>query len=400
VLLVLAYAGFVSLGLPDAVLGIAWPSLRAEFSLTQTALGFILAAAACGYFSSGLFAGKLIARAGVGTLLVGSTLLVVGGVAGYALAPSLAVFAFAALVVGWGSGAIDAGLNAHAAHHFAPRQMAWLHAAYSAGAALGSFTMARAVAQSGSVRLGYSAVAAMLALLTAAFFLTRRRWTTNDALQTHGARSGGRPPLGALDALGMGRVKLGILAFFVYSGVELGAGHWAYTILVQSRGLSPSAAGLVVSAYWTSIFVGRIAAGFVVERVGNVRIVRGATILAALGAASFGTQALPNGAGAAGLVLVGLAIAPIYPALMSETPQRNGEAAAHAVGFQVSAATAGAVTLPALGGLLAEALGLEATAALVAACACALLLVCETLARLGKIGRSYGAPGTADTSSD
>jgi fucose permease len=183
----------------------------------------------------------------------------------------------------------------------------------------------------------------------------------------------------------MAPVRLGVLSFFVYSGVELGTGHWAYTVLVESRGFSPRAAGLAVSAYWTSIFVGRLAAGFVVDRIGNVRLVRAGTVFAAAGALAFAVSALPPVVSVAGLVLVGLAIAPIYPGLMSETPGRTGAASAHAVGFQVSSATAGAVALPAFGGVLAELVGLEATAALVAGCSVALLSSCEALTRLPRL---------------
>jgi fucose permease len=393
-LLILAYVGFVSLGLPDAVLGIAWPSLRAEFVSSQTALGWILAAGASGYFASGLMAGRLIHSAGVGTVLFASTALVVVGVLGYAFAPSVAVFALAAVVVGGGSGAIDSGLNTHAARHFRPGQVAWLHAAYSAGAALGSATMALTVARTGGARGGYALVAALLAMLCVGFFLTRRRWSASEKEGVEGAvvPGDGSGHVAALDAFKMGRVKLGALAFFVYSGVELGAGHWAYSILVQSRGVSASAAGFVVSAYWASIFVGRVLSGFVVERVGGVRLVRYGAIIAAIGAVLFATSALPDFVNAVGLVLVGLAIAPIYPGLMSETPRRMGVGVvAHAVGFQVSAATAGMFALPAMGGVIAERIGLEGTAVFVAACATVLLLLHELLTRLPALRAASGA---------
>jgi fucose permease len=395
-LLILAYVGFVSLGLPDAVLGIAWPSLRAEFVSSQAALGWILAAGASGYFASGLMAGRLIHRAGVGTVLFGSTALVVVGVLGYTFAPSIAVFALAAVVVGGGSGAIDSGLNIHAARHFGSGQMAWLHAAYSAGAALGSASMALTVARTGGARGGYAAVAVLLAVLCVGFFLTRNLWSASENDRARGAvvSGDGSSQVAALDAFKMGRVQLGALAFFVYSGVELGAGHWAYSILVQSRGVSASGAGLVVTAYWASIFVGRVLAGFVVERIGSVRLVRFATVLAAIGAVLFATSALPNFVHAAGLVLVGLAIAPIYPGLMSETPRRTGAGVvAHAVGFQVSAATAGMFALPAIGGVLAERIGLEGTAAFIAACATLLLVLHELLMRLPEV---RGSPRALD----
>jgi fucose permease len=367
-LLWLAYLGFISLGLPDAVLGIAWPSLRASFGLPQVAIGWILGAAATGYFLSGLFAGRLIGAIGLGSLLVTSTAVVVAGVLGYALAPSAVVFALAAMIVGWGSGAIDSGLNAHAAVHFRPGHMAWLHAAYSVGAAAGSMTMAAVVVTELGWRTGYAIVAAALALLTSAFFVTRRRWSPRGEATSNGTPETARA-IGSFEALARRPVWASALLFFVYSGVEFGAGHWAYTILTAERGLSQESAGIAVSAYWTCLLLGRISAGFVVDRVGALALVRGATCVAVVGAGVFATPWLPAELSALGLALTGLALAPIYPGLMSETPRRAGDAAGHAVGFQVSAATAGMVVLPALGGLLADHAGLSFTGALIFACA-------------------------------
>jgi fucose permease len=136
-LLALAYLAFVSLGLPDTVLGVAWPSLRESFALRQAVLGAPLAASAATYFLSGVLAGRLMKRVGIGGLLAASTWLVAVGVAGYAAAQGFASFIFAAFLVGFGSGAVDAGLNTYGAHHFGARHLTWLHAAYSTGAALG-----------------------------------------------------------------------------------------------------------------------------------------------------------------------------------------------------------------------------------------------------------------------
>ena len=383
--MLLAYLGFISLGLPDAVLGIAWPSLRTGFELPQSALGWILGAGATGYVCSGLFAGRLLLALGVGSLLVGSTALVTLGVTGYAVSPSVSVFAAAALVVGAGSGAIDAGLNGYAAAHFRPGQMAWLHAAYSMGAALGSIGMALVVARHAGWRAGYVLVAAFLTVLTVAFFLTRRRWSGTAG---EPAPVASRPDtsasatLGTLDALALPHVQLGALLFFVYSGAEFGAGHWAYTILIDARGFGRETAAQAVSSYWSCLLLGRIASGFVVERLGNVRLVRLGACLTCAGATLLAIPGLPAFSNVLGLVLAGAGLAPIYPGLMSETPRRAGAATAHAVGFQVSAATAGMVALPALGGFLADRVGLDATAALIFASALGVLALHELLARL------------------
>jgi fucose permease len=396
-LLLMAYLGFVSLGLPDAVLGIVWPSVRESFGLSQGALGWPLTAAASGYVLSGLFAGRVLAAIGVGWLLGGSTLLVAFGVAGYALSPYAAVFIAAACVVGWGSGAVDSGLNTYAAERFGPRHMAFLHAAYSVGAALGAFTLSGFIAASRSWRDGYGLIALLLAGLSVAFFATRARWRSQAAAVT--SPSPGPAPLtstvllddtatlGTLSALRLPLVKLHALLFFVYSGVELGIGHWSFSILTRARMIEPKAAAFAVSSYWACLFLGRVLAGFSVDRLGSASLVRGGMLLAAVAASSFAMLPLSATMSAVVLAVIGLAIAPIYPGLMSETPRRVGvSAAGHAVGFQVSAATAGAVLLPTLGGVLAEWRGLEFTAALVALTAVLLLSLHELL--LHRIGQS------------
>ncbi|MDQ4077107.1 MAG: MFS transporter, partial [Chloroflexota bacterium] len=136
-LLLLAYLGFISLGLPDAVLGVAWPSIRETFGLSQSGLGAILIAGSSGYFLSSFGTGSLVRRLGVGTLLAVSTALVTLSVAGYAITPFWYLFLGCALLAGLGSGAIDAGLNAYAASHFSTRHMNWLHACWGLGATLG-----------------------------------------------------------------------------------------------------------------------------------------------------------------------------------------------------------------------------------------------------------------------
>ena len=161
-LLALAYLAFVSLGLPDAVLGVAWPSLRDTFSLPQTGMGAILTATAAAYFVSGLLAGRLMRALRIGLLLAASTALVAMGLAGYTTVPLFALFLFAACFIGFGSGAIDAALNTYAAHHFGARHMTWLHAAYSVGAALGPVLLTALLARGAGWRSGYAVIGAVL----------------------------------------------------------------------------------------------------------------------------------------------------------------------------------------------------------------------------------------------
>jgi fucose permease len=176
------------------------------------------------------------------------------------------------------------------------------------------------------------------------------------------------------------RVGLQVAVFFVYSGTEIAAGQWSYTVLTESRGVEATTAGVWVSLYWASLLAGRIVLGFVVERVGTVRLLRFGTVGAVVGTLLFAAPGLPPAVGAVGLALLGFALAPIYPGLMSETPRRVGaQLAPHAVGFQVSAATLGVAVIPNVAGLLGKRFGLVAIAPMVAGCAVLLAVLHETL---------------------
>lgn len=357
-LLALAYLAFVSLGLPDAVLGLAWPSLRDTFALPQVAMGAILAASAVAYFASGMLAGRLLQAFNVGLLLAASTGLVALGLAGYATVPFFVLFLVAACFAGFGSGAIDSALNTYAAQHFGPRHMTWLHAAYSIGATLGPVLMTWLLARGAGWRSGYAVIGAVLATLAVVFVVMRKQWDGGPAgAGAEGGTASLRPSATAWQALRRPRVQLQSLIFFFYTGIEVTAGQWSYTVLKEGRGLGTAEAGTWTSFYWGSLFVGRVLSGFIVERLGPVRMLRLSTGLAVVGALLFTIPAVPP---PIGLGLLGLALAPIFPALMSETPRRVGpDVAAHAVGFQVSAGTLGVAVLPSAAGFVAERLGVS-----------------------------------------
>ncbi|WPB82578.1 MFS transporter [Archangium violaceum] len=384
-LLALSYLAFVSLGLPDAVIGVAWPSIRETFSLPQAALGAALAMAASAYFTSGLFAGRFMRTAGLGALLAVSTALAATGVTGYGAAPAFALFIAAACFVGLGSGAIDTGLNTYAAHHFGARHMTWLHAAYSVGAALGPVLMTTLLTHGAGWRAGYAVIGGALALLAVAFTGMRRQWDAGPGSSPPTAEAPApvdatSPTVTAWATLRRPRVWLQIAIFFLYSGVEVTAGQWSYTVLTEARGLGTAVAGTWVSVYWAGLLAGRIVLGFVVERVGPVRLLRLGTAGAVVGALLLALPAVPA---VLGLALLGFSLAPIFPALMSETPRRVGaDAAAHAVGFQVSAATMGVAVVPSAAGLIGERLGLAAITPLILGVAVLLAGVHEVLVAL------------------
>lgn len=374
-LIVLAYVGFISLGLPDAVIGVAWPSVRGAFEVDQSALGLILIAAGGGYFLSSFFSGSLSTALGIGLPLATSTALVAGGAFGFALAPIWAFFLACAFVHGLGSGAIDAGLNGYAAAHLSARQMNWLHACYCLGAMLGPLLMTAVLSTGSAYSLGYSLIGAAMAILAALFAATHRLWGRPPTTAAHPA------PMRTGSALRHPAVLLHMSVFFLYTGLEVTVGQWSYTVLTESRGIVPASAGVWVSIYWGSIGVGRVLFGIVVEHIGIDRLLRFCLVLATVGALFMAVPALVELA-LGGLVLVGLGLAPVYPGLMTRTPQRLGPAlAAHAVGFQVGAAMIGAALIPGAVGVLAEQFGLEAVFPAALALAGLMLALHEVLAR-------------------
>jgi len=383
-LLLLAYLAFISLGLPDATLGIAWPSLRQVFQLPASAIGLVLGTAVSGYFLSGLLAGGWMHRTGVGGLLAASSGLVALGLTGYALAPAWGLFFPVALLVGLGSGAIDAALNAYAARHFSVRHVNWLHACWGVGASTGPAIMTAAIAFGPGYRAGYAVIAAALAAMALAFAATRRSWDRETPASAATARqpapSAPQATSSVREALASRRVWLLMASFFCYSGLESSVGQWCFTWLTEARGLPVEGAGSWTSAYWGSLTLGRVLLGSIAERFGPDRLLRLASLGALAGVALFALS--PGLPGRFGLLLLGMSLAPIYPTLMARTPARVGPAlSGHTVGFLVSSATLGSALMPALVGVLIGRLGLTSIGAMAIALGCAFLCVHELILR-------------------
>ena len=357
-LLFIAYLGFISLGLPDTLIGVAWPSVRDHFNLPQSAVALIFFGSGFAYFFSSFFSGRLLRAFRVGTLLALSSALVALSGFGYASANLWFLLAACSLLHGLGSGAIDSGLNHYVAHHFSARHMNWLHACYSIGAMLGPLIMTSFIAWNKSWRSGYLVVASILLTLSFLFAVTRRLWSDNNQSETTSAEPAATTP----ETLRHPLVWMHILLFFIYTGLEVTIGQWSFTILKESRGLTEERAGLFVTGYWASIAAGRIAFGFIVERFGIDRLVRFSLLTSVLGTTLFLLNLSKTISGIS-LVLCGLGLAAIFPCLMTRTPERLGKRlAAHAIGMQVSAAMIGAAALPSIAGLLAQNVSLQSVA--------------------------------------
>jgi fucose permease len=362
-LFVLTYLGFVSLGLPDTVTGVVWPSVATHFALPLGVLGTVLVASLAGYLVSSLSAGTAVQRLGVGGLLSASGALVAVSLAGFGLAPAFWVFLAAAVVAGLGAGAIDAGLNAYAARHFSARQMSWLHGFWGVGATLGAMAAAAVLAAGMPWQATYAILGVAIVGLTGTFFVNRRAWGDAGAEAGEDARREAPGTVG--EALRHPLVWAQMLAFFCYTGVEMTAGNWGFTLLSQYREVSVGLAGTAVTCYWGALTAGRFLLGAIADHLGVYRLLGLSAAMTAVGGLTF-ALAPWTWLAMAGMAVLGFSLAPIYPGLMTQTPMRLGRLSDHGVGFQVGTAMLGAVSIPGLGGVVLEKAGIAGLNAMVA----------------------------------
>lgn len=352
-MLVILFCAFISIGFPDAVLGVAWPEMRIDFERDLADVSLVLLFNSIGYFSSGALAGTILARIGVGKSLAFSTLLVAAGLTGYAISPSFWALPFIAVCVGFGSGAVDAGLNFYAAEKYSNLVMNWLHAFFGFGAMIGPFIMAATLKADSSWRWGYAIVAMITLVLAIIFVLVMHTWDESVAHVEESSR------IPAKQVLKMPLVWLQIGLFFAMVGVEASVGIWTASIL-RDRFLEPAAsAGFWAGMYWGAIGVGRIVIPVIFRKIPTARVIQGGLWTMLIGAALM----IPDAAVLTkiGVVVFGFGSAPLFPNLMTLTPHRfSRHVAIHTIGFQVSAATAAGAIIPSIAGFIAQSSGLVA----------------------------------------
>lgn len=359
-LILLAYIAFIALGMPDGLLGVAWPSIRVSFSIPLDALGILLVASVSGYMTSSFLSGVLIARMGVGKLLAVSCALTGSALIGYTLIPYWWMMVLLGVFAGLGAGAIDAGLNTYVAAHFGEGLMQWLHASYGIGVTSGPIIMTIALSTLNSWRAGYRTVGGFQILLAFCFALTLPLWYRQSVA------TGKDEPKRLTDyktpldeTLRHPKVWLSALLFFIYVGGEVSLGAWTYSLLVESRHIDPATAGLWAGSYWATFTVGRVIAGLYARRVGVNLIVQGSLVGALLGTALlvWNPSAVAN---VIAVAVIGFSIAPIFPALTSGTSRRVGaHFAANTIGMQMAATGLGIAVIPSILGVLARRYTLE-----------------------------------------
>lgn len=371
---VLASLAFVSLGLPDGLLGVAWPSIRASFALDVDAVGALLIATTAGYVSSSFSSGRISRLLNAGMLVGVSCALTGLALLGYATVTSWPLLVGLGVCLGLGAGAVDAVLNTYAATRHGHGMLNWLHACYGIGAAAGPLLMTAILARSLPWQRGYWLVGLGQVALAVAFLLTVHWWTRTAVDGSH------RPSAPITSTLQLRSAQVGILVFVLYAGVEASMGLWTYTLLVEARGFSVATAASIVSLFWGGLTGGRLLAAAAAGRLPAERLLPLCLVLVVTGTLLLWVGGTSGLLCAAGVALAGTACGPIFPTLIATTPARVGSAhAGNAVGFQVAAAAAGMALLPAAVGTLAAATSLSLIAATFVIVAVALSAACGWL---------------------
>jgi fucose permease len=352
----LASLAFISLGLPDGLLGVAWPSMRRTFGLELDAVGALLVSTTIGYVSSSFSSGRVLRYLNVGTLVAVSCALTGISLLGYASVSAWPVLIALGVCLGLGAGAVDAALNTYAATRHSHGMLNWLHACYGIGAAAGPLLMTAILARSLPWQRGYLLVAVGQLFLAAAFFGTQGWWSSASSAAAHDEHAS------IAATLRLPAARLGILVFVLYAGVEASMGLWTYTLMIEGRGMPAGSAAWIASLFWGGLTGGRIVAAAVAGRV-PPRVLLPLCLAAVLAGVVLVWADAGFTATALGVATAGMACGPLFPTLIATTPRRVGAIhAANAVGFQVGAAAAGMALLPATVGAIAAGSGVAAIA--------------------------------------
>ncbi len=351
IMLAIIYLAFVSMGLPDAMLGSAWPSIYPQLDVPLSWMGALTMLIASGTVISSLLTDRLLRRLGTGRLTLYCTVLTAAALFGFSMSRSYAMLCLWALPYGLGAGSIDAALNNYVALKFKSRHMSWIHFFWGVGAAAGPYVMGSILTGGAPWNDGYRAVGLIQTAMSLILLLSLPLWKKHGRLESErqSAQTGvGRAAL--LRRRGTGAI---LAAFFCYCSMESTAGVWVSSYMTLHRGISAEEAARWASIFYTGITLGRFACGFVTDRVGDrnmVRLGQGSMLAGTL------LMLLPGGAMCfAGLILIGLGCAPVYPCLLHQTPENFGaENSQTIMGLQMACAYVGSTLTPPLFGLLAE----------------------------------------------
>lgn len=343
----LIYLIFISLGLPDSVLGVAWPTINGEFNVAASAAGIIAMIVSIGTILSSFQTNRLIQKIGVGNLIVCSIFLTVLGLCGFSVSQNFVFLIVSAIPLGLGAGAIDTAVNDYVALNYKAHHMNWLHGFWGIGATTGPIIMGFFL-RNQNWRGGYLVLASLQFFLVVIVFLTRKQWKQPPQVaQSEKAQAS------MLTLIKQPGVIFSLICFIFYVGVEACMGLWGSSFLVRVKGIPVSTAAFMTSTYYASLTVGRLAAGFFTFFLSSRKLLYLSELLLLIGVVflAFGS----GNFAAIGFVFTGLGSAAIFPTMLHETPERFGtKNSARIMSLQLALAYTGTTCLPPLLGFLAD----------------------------------------------
>ncbi len=354
-LLAIIYLSFISLGLPDSLLGSAWPVIYPELGVPISWSGIIFMIIAAGTVVSSLNSDRLTRKLGAGLVTAISVAMTAVALLGFSLSHSFPALCLWAVPYGLGAGSVDAALNNYVALHYASRHMSWLHCMWGVGTSIGPLIMGAALTRGAGWNAGYRTIGLMQIVLSACLFASLTLWKKREMPEagTEQAR-----PLTLRQIVAIPGAKAVMLCFFCYCAIEQTVGLWASSYLVKARLVDEITAARLASLFFLGITGGRAVSGFLTYKLNDRQMIR-----LGFGIVGFGILLvllpLGNACAFAGLIAVGLGCAPIYPCIIHSTPANFGAERSQAViGVQMASAYVGTSLMPPFFGFLASFLGL------------------------------------------
>jgi len=371
-LLIIIYLAYVSLGLPDGLLGIAWPEIRQVFSIPLAGAGYMTIVGTIGAVISSFSSGHILKKIGTGPLVLISCCLTGFAILGFGLSQNFYFMVALNIPFGLGAGAVDAALNHYVAKNFTSRHMNWLHACWGIGASIGPLIMTAAIAYTDTWRNGYLTVSGVQLTLAVIFLFTLSLWTKQEKLNKadiHAAipvACGPKDPpcekkslpqrmsAGVMEIFHRKGLSAAMLTFFFYVGAEVTVGLWSPSFFRFQRGVSIENTGVWVFMYYSCITIGRIVTGIFVEKTGIRIVLRVGSVVSIIGFILLLIPLQSTILCPIAMCLIGLGFAPMYPCVMQETPLRFGSFSQIAVGYQMGFSNIGYTGLPILVALIAQ----------------------------------------------
>jgi len=350
-LLGIIYLSFISLGLPDALLGSAWPTMYPEFNVPISYSGIIFATISIGTIISSLFSDRLTRRFSTGKITAFSTLLTAFGLFGFSISNSFITCILFAIPYGLGAGGVDASINNYVALHYESHHMSWLHSMWGLGATIGPNIMSYALITFKGWQGGYRIVSFLQLSLTLILFISLPLWKKNDSKKEDINES---KPLTLIECLKMGGVKELVICFLCYCALEQTVDLWATSYLSLTKGINPEIAAKFGSLYVLGMTIGRVLSGFIAMKLKDRQMIHIGELLIVFGIILLFIPSNTNLALIA-FVIIGLGSAPIYPCIVHLTPIRYGSDKSQAIiGIQMAFAYLGNLTMPPLFGIIAN----------------------------------------------